>query len=330
MYLEARKDELSETTLSGHKYRIRAFLQWCDEEDVDNLNDLSGRDLYRYRIWRREGQGEDRGEIRPVTLRGQLSTLRSYLRFAEEIDAVPEGLREDVPLPSLTGAQNVSDTTLNPSRVEVILDYLNRYKYASRDHLTLLLMWHTGARVGGIRALDMDDVDVTGENPGLRFRHRPESGTPLKNKAKGERWNAISDSVARVIRNYIEGPRKGIRDDYDRQPLLTTTQGRPSKSTLRSAVYQWTRPCFYGEECPHDRDPDECEATETNLASKCPSARSPHDLRSGRVTAYRRDDVPRRIVSDRLNASESILDEHYDRRTSREKAEQRRDHLPDS
>jgi len=40
--------------------------------------------------------------------------------------------------------------------------------------------------------------------------------------------------------------------------------------------------------------------------------------------------VPRRIVSDRLNASESILDEHYDRRSAREKAEQRRDYLPDS
>ena len=54
-----------------------------------------------------------------------------------------------------------------------------------------------------------------------------------------------------------------------------------------------------------------------------------HDLRSGRVTYYRREDVPRRIVKDRLNASEDVLDRHYDRRSDREQAEQRSDYLPD-
>jgi len=39
--------------------------------------------------------------------------------------------------------------------------------------------------------------------------------------------------------------------------------------------------------------------------------------------------VPRRIVKDRLNASEDILDRHYDRRSDREQAEQRSGFLPD-
>ena len=47
------------------------------------------------------------------------------------------------------------------------------------------------------------------------------------------------------------------------------------------------------------------------------------------VAYYRREDVPRRIVKDRLNASEDILDRHYDRRSDREQAEQRSDYLPD-
>ena len=46
MYLGARQDELTEATLDGQKYRFDAFEQFCDEEDIDNLNDLSGRDLY--------------------------------------------------------------------------------------------------------------------------------------------------------------------------------------------------------------------------------------------------------------------------------------------
>ena len=330
MYLDARQDELTEATLDGQTYRLDAFEQFCEEEGIDNLNDLSGRDLYAYRVWRREGQGEDREPIEPITLRGQLATLRSLLRFAAEVDAVPEDLRTKVPLPSVSGAAGVSDSTLEPDRADAILDYLRKYEYASKKHVITLLLWHTGARMGGIRALDVDDCNLDDDEPGLHFVHRPDTDTPLKNKENGERWNAISEYVAGVVQDYIDGPRHAVFDENGRKPLITTRTERASRSTIRQTMYRVTRPCWYGEECPHDRDPEECEATDNMEASKCLSARSPHDVRSGRVTAYRRGDVPRRIVSDRLNASDQILDRHYDRRGEREKAEQRRDYLPDT
>ena len=328
MYLDGKQGELSKATLDAQQYRLQAFLQWCDEEDITDLRDLSGRDLYAYRIWRREGHGEDREEIALVTLRGQLATLRAFLRFAAEIDAVPEGLREKLPLPSVSGGEDVSSTTLDPDRAETILDYLTRYEYAGRRHVMMLLLWHTGARAGAIRGLNLADVELDGDSPGLQFVHRPEEDCPLKNKERGERWNAISQRVARIVRDYIDGPRNDVVDEYGRKPLLTTTQGRPTVSTLRDTLYAATRPCWRGAECPHDRDPAECEATYYKRASKCPSSRSPHDVRSGRVTAYARKEIPRRVVSDRLDASGDVLDKHYDRRSERERAEQRRDYLP--
>ncbi|ELY64719.1 tyrosine-type recombinase/integrase [Natrinema versiforme] len=329
MYVEGRRDELSDQTLPSQVYRLEAFTQWCDEEDIENLNTLTGRDLYSYRVWRREGKGEGREEVATITLRGQLSTLRTFLRFCADIDAVPEDLYSKVPLPTVSASEGVSDTTLEPNRVVEILDYLQRYEYASRRHVTLLLLWHTGARMGGIRSLDLEDCDLEDDSPGLQFSHRPETDTPLKNGQKGERWNGISGYVAGVLQDYIDGPRDDVTDDHGRSPLLTTTHGRPSGGTIRSTMYAITRPCWRGEGCPHDRDIDECEATVHTLASKCPSSRSPHDVRSGRVTAYRRDGVPRRVVGDRLDASNQVLDRHYDRRNAREKADQRRDYLPD-
>ncbi|QGA84100.1 XerD/XerC family integrase [Halomicrobium sp. LC1Hm] len=330
MYLNSKQDEYTEATLTGHKYRLEAFLQWCKEEEIENLNEISGRDLYEYRIWRREGQGEDREPVEQITLRGQLATLRTFLRFAAEVDAVPQDLRTKVPLPTLSGGSGVSDSTLEPERATGILDYLNQYYYASRQHVVMLLLWHTGCRVGGLRALDLDDCELEGDTPGLQFVHRPEKGTPLKNDTKGERWNSISQRVARIVSDYVEGQRDVVTDEYGRRPLITTTKGRAAISTLRNTLYRITRPCWRNEGCPHNRDIESCEATEPHKKSTCPSARSPHDVRSGRVTAYRRNDVPKQVVSDRLNASGQILDKHYDRRGEREKAEQRRDYLPDS
>ena len=321
LYLDQRRDEVSGSTLQSHEYRLQSFIEWCEEEGITNLNELTGRDLHAFRVWRRE-----EGDLEPVTLQGQLSTLRVFVRFCESIDAVQEDLESKILLPTISDDEGVSDTTLDPARAETILDYLGRYRYASRDHVIALLLWRTGMRTGTVRGLDLDDIDLDGQ--AIETVHRPDEDTPLKNGVNGERWIALSTDTAETLRDYIDGPRVDTRDEYGREPLLTTREGRASRSTVRDTLYRWSRPCVLGEECPHDRDPDECEAVEFDSASKCPSSRSPHDMRSGAITAHLLDDTPPEIVSDRMDVSQDVLDQHYDRRGEREKMEQRRDYLP--
>jgi hypothetical protein len=133
-------------------------------------------------------------------------------------------------------------------------------------------------------------------------------------------------SVDDGIEMYLDHNRIETTDDHGRVPLLTTRYGRLSTGALRDQFYKVTRPCERGE-CPHDRDPSKCDGATSELACKCPSARAPHAWRTASITWQRKQGVPPDVVSERVNASEDVIEEHYDMRTERDKMEQRREHL---
>jgi site-specific recombinase XerD len=318
LYFSHRRSDLSEKTLQNQRYRLDGFVEFCDEHGIENLNTLTGRDIHRFRSWRLDDG------VSKVTLSGILQTFRVFLEFAANIDAVEPGLRERVELPNVDPAEEASDEILEEDRARAILDHLEKFAYASREHVLLTLIWHTGCRMGTIRALDVGDVDF--EAQCLDVRHRPETGTPLKNRQAAERSVAIGEYYCDVLRDYIEHNRPSVRDDHGRAPLIASVHGRLSETAIRTDFYEITRPCMVGE-CPHDRDPDTCEAMTRKDASTCPSSRSPHPVRRGSITKHLRDGSPKEIVSERSNVSGEILDQHYDERTEREKMELRRDHI---
>ncbi|GGM46441.1 hypothetical protein GCM10009006_29620 [Haloarcula argentinensis] len=82
-------------------------------------------------------------------------------------------------------------------------------------------------------------------------------------------------------------------------------------------------------ECPHDEDPKTCDYMKVRNASECPSSHSPHGIRRGALTRMLRQGTPEEVVGDRSNVSRDVLEQHYDRRTERERMELRRDLLED-
>lgn len=42
LYLTDREHEVRRTTLNAHRSRLRFFADWCDEQDITNLNRLTG------------------------------------------------------------------------------------------------------------------------------------------------------------------------------------------------------------------------------------------------------------------------------------------------
>lgn len=54
MYLADKANDLTEASLRAHEHRLSHFIRWCDENELDNLNELSGRQLHEFRLARRE------------------------------------------------------------------------------------------------------------------------------------------------------------------------------------------------------------------------------------------------------------------------------------
>lgn len=167
------------------------------------------------------------------------------------------------------------------------------------------------------------------EPPFVYYRHR--ENTPLKNNVDGQRPVALSDEIGEILRAYIRVNRIPVSEEDGRQPLFTTEKGsgRMSKGAIRRTFYLVTQPCRFGLECPHSRDPETCTAREHGKEAQCPSARSPHPIRTGAITNHRDEEWPPEVLSERANATPDVIRDHYDHPQLLQRMQSRRDYLDD-
>ncbi|WP_226040372.1 tyrosine-type recombinase/integrase [Natrinema sp. DC36] len=321
LYLQDKKREAAPSTIQSQEYRLNHFIRWCESEEIKNLNGLTGREIQQYRNWRRED-----GDLSPASEKTQMDTLRVFIKYLESIEGVPRDLHQSVQSPTLSDEDRSRDVFIDSETAEEILGYLNKFNYAQRHHVAFMVMWRCSLRISAVQSLDVSDYNR--EKQCLTIEHRPDEGTRLKKGQKGERVVGLKDDSCEVLDDWLEHHRADITDEYGREPLVTTTQGRMHKTTLRNVIYNLTRPCKYTNECPHeDVDPDECRATSYDYAYECPSSVSPHAIRRSAITHWLNRDWPTRAVADRANVSPKVLERHYDARDQEEKMEQRREFL---
>jgi len=342
LWHERQKSEKSKGSAQSYFYRVRQFVNWLEEEGITDLNDLTGRDVFRYDSVRRSDG------LSKSTLNNQLGTIKLFLKFCVDIEAVPPELPAKVDVPTLSKAERANEEKLTAERAETICVNLKRFDYASRDHTLFVLAWHTGMRLGALRSLDLRDCylteddldrlahedDIQSENldnvevPFLYLRHRPDSDTPLKNQESGERPVGLSTEVSEMLQDYIRVTRPEVEDEYSRKPLFSSQKGsgRMSKGAIRCRFNIITQPCRYGV-CPHDRDTDTCEALDHGYEARCPSARSPHRIRTGSITHHRDEGWPPEVLAERVNATPEVIRTHYDQPNLLKRMESRRDYL---
>lgn len=317
-WLDKLRVDKAESTVSAYHYRLQHFLGWCEEQGVASVSEVNGWDIETYETHRRR-QG-----METISLNKELGTLKNFFRYLERIEVVEEGLAERVDPPDVSHRDQVDETRLHADDARKLLSEFgenDEWRY-TRSHALLSVAWYVGCRLGGLRALDIEHYDPDART--LEFEHRPEEGTPLKNGRDGERIVGLQTGVCEILDGYIEENRHDhIHDENGRKPLFTSTQGRPSTNSVRAWVYMATFPCHYAP-CPHGESSDLCEYIDYSHCSKCPSSRSPHQVRTGSVTWQRNQGVPADVVAKRVNASVRVIENHYDKPSKREEMEERR------
>lgn len=319
-YLRRRQADSTEKSIHGWRYRLKLFVEWCESVGIEKIGQLQAYDVDEWYDVRS-------ADVAPATLEGDMWTLKMFCRYLEDLDAVEDGVAESVRIPDLDPEDRSNDVKLRAEDAAALMEYYRNAdrEYGSRQHAFLELAWTTGARLGGLVALDVRDFYPAEQF--VEFRYRPPE-TPLKNKLRGERPVAIPQETVDAVDHYIRNHRYDVHDDDGRQPLLASAKGRPGTNTVRVWSYLATIPCTYTE-CPHGKDAETCEWTQYAHASKCPSSRSPHQIRTGVITSLLNQGWPPEDVAERVNSSVKTIEQHYDKADPEQRRQRLRDRMED-
>jgi integrase len=149
-YLADRRPDVVDSTHANHKHRLKMFLQWCEKHGLEDMNNTRGRHLHEFKKWRAK-------DLKPITLKNQLGTVRLFLLFCERLEVAPRGINQRLVLPDISPEDEVRETILTKEEAERILDYCERFEYATLRHALFYLLWHTGMRLSSALALDIED-----------------------------------------------------------------------------------------------------------------------------------------------------------------------------
>lgn len=316
-FLSMKEQTVKDSTHRAYDVVTSNFINFLEANGITDTENINGFTIEQWKLKRKEDDG-----VAPATLHNNVKHLRVFIKYLESSEMVGVGLYDKVEVPNITDEQRRSDDTISPSKMEEITDHLATYEYATRLHAVSVVLWHTGCRVSGAIALDLRDFQP--EEQLLCFRSRPSTGTGLKNRKKSERNVTINEDVIAVLNDYVKGRREQVTDEYGREPLFTTSNGRMGRQRAYKDFTGISRPCEIRGNCPHDREIQECEAAKKRYAFKCPSSDSLHPIRRGAITYHLNQDWPMEKVSERCNVSIEVLEKHYDARTHEDKRESRK------
>jgi len=321
----ARRQNRSPATRAQYKRTIPTFVDFATDNDVTTPAEITVELVDGYVDTLQDDYDND------STILTYTKNVRAWLRWLNKREYCSEAVYRILDKDELGLTPTVRDEALPQARARPLLERLRQRRRGSLMHALLELLWNAGPRIGGVHSLDRRDFDP--ESNELRFRHRPETETRLKNgndedarDGDGERNVVVNDAVVRALSLYVRSERPDVTDESGREPLFATQYGRASRSTLRRAVYRatscrWLSSASAGPSCDGSCDPD---------AAVCSASYYPHSIRRGAIVAHLSGGLRPHMASERFDVCVETIRKHYDPRTKRQRKNDRMDDVRDA
>ena len=307
---ETRRSDRSPATISNYKRTIPKFTAFAADHNVTYPAELTTDLVDDYVDSLQKQYGAD------ATIALHTSNIRAWLRWLHKRKSFDERVYRLLDKDELGLSPKARDEAFPKREAAAVLGTLREQRYGSHVHALLEFLWNAGLRIGEVRALDITDVDLT--NNDLLVRHRPDEGTRIKNgdgddttNGDGERDIMLHPRVCNALATYIQLNRHEVSDEAGRDPLFTTTRGRPARSTLRRWVYEatscrWTDPELAGQTCDGSCDPD---------SDVCSCSYYPHAIRRGAIVNHLSNNLRPDKAAERFDVSPDVIRKHYDPRS---------------
>lgn len=313
-----RRQNRSPATISQYKRTIPTFVRFVGNSWVRYPSELSTEVVDGYVDDLYDEYDSD------ATILTHTKNIHAWLKWLNKRGLCGESIYRILSKDELGLSPQARDEALPSPEAAHILETLQKQRRGSALSALMELFWNGGPRIGGVHSLDVSDFYPTDNE--IRFRHRPDQGTRLKNgdetddtHGDGERDIGIRPQAVEAIKLYLQTERPDVTDAYGRKPLFATAQGRAARSTLRRWVYKATS-CRWLHGGPTDITCDGSCDPDSNV---CSHAYYPHAIRRGAIVAHLSGGLRPDRAGERFNVSTSIIKRHYDPRVKQQRKNDR-------
>ena len=89
-WLSTAEYEKSEETVKNYQSLARRLTEFAEQEGIESVEEPDGRTFLQFKICREQ-------EVSPATVGQNLSCLRAFVRYAQQVELAPDGLVDKVP-----------------------------------------------------------------------------------------------------------------------------------------------------------------------------------------------------------------------------------------